>query len=160
MGLEELVARCPSLVRLSLYPWEFTTKLGRLATIIKGHCPKLTSIWIPPTLSTDTEICKVIEAVTAGRLLSLSCSVPRITVDLQEAIRAHRESLETLKIEVAFYIREPVVYVDGYEAGSAEVIVKQMAFLQEVVDLFLNIQDFSFKDSRDRTGELEFYDAL
>ncbi|KAG0283584.1 hypothetical protein BGZ96_012023 [Linnemannia gamsii] len=160
MKLEELIARCPSLVRLLVYPRELSTKLDRLAALIKSHCPKLTSIWIPRALSTDTEVCKVIRAVTAGRLLSLNCTVPRTTKGLQEAIRAHQESLETLKIEVAFYIREPVDYVNGREAGVAELIVEQMVFLQEVLDSFLSLKELSFKDRRDRTSELEFYDAL
>lgn len=61
---------------------------------------------------------------------------------------------------MAFYIREPVDYVDGREAGVAELIVEQRVFLHEVLDSFLSLKELSFKERRDRTSELEFYDAL
>ncbi|KAF9141886.1 hypothetical protein BGX30_003889 [Mortierella sp. GBA39] len=59
LGLQELLTRCPNLERLTFSPLNRSTKLDRVATIIKNHCPKLT-FSIPLTLSSDTEICKVV----------------------------------------------------------------------------------------------------
>ncbi|KAF9152648.1 hypothetical protein BG015_004927 [Linnemannia schmuckeri] len=160
LGLQELPARCPSLEHLTIFPLELSTKLDRLGAIIKDHCSKLTSILVPPTLSTDKEICKVIRAVTAGRLLELQCTVSRITKELQEVIWANRDSLEVFKMAVAFYIREPVNYVNGREAGAAQLAAEEMRFLQEVVDSFLSLKVLSFYEWRERTSEFEFYDAL
>ncbi|KAK3837847.1 MAG: hypothetical protein JOS17DRAFT_376052 [Linnemannia elongata] len=114
---------------------------------------------VPSTLSSDTEICKVVRAVIPGRLLELHCTVPRITKKLQDAILAHRDSLEVFKMAVTFYIREPVDYVNGREARAAQLVAEQMRFLQ-AVDSFLNLKVLSFYEGRERTSELEFYDAL
>lgn len=160
LGLQELLTRCPSLERLTFFPLDLKTKLDRVATIIKDHCPKLTSIVVPSTLSIDTEICKVVRAVTSGRLLELHCTVPRITKELQDAILAQRDSLEVFRMAVTFYIREPIDYVNGREVGAAQLAAEQMRFLQEVVNSFLSLKELSFYEGRERTSELEFYDAL
>ncbi|KAG9064791.1 hypothetical protein KI688_003050 [Linnemannia hyalina] len=160
MGLQELLTRCPRLERLTFSPLDRSTNLDRVATIIKDHCPKLTSILIPLTLKSDTEICKVVRAVTPGRLLELHCKAPRITKDLQDAVRTHRDSLEVFRMAVSFHIREPVDYVNGREVWAPQVAVEQMRFLQEVADSFLSLGELSFYEKRVRTTEFEFYDAL
>ncbi|KAF9141885.1 hypothetical protein BGX30_003888 [Mortierella sp. GBA39] len=172
-GIEGLIARCPNLERLCLSP-DPSLSLEPLATLLllrrqNGSdtytcCPKIHSLKFLSSTSEANQIHKVIEA--CGPLTQLEYKCNNLTQEIQHATRAHRATLEHLKMSIIFCQPQSTTTTttatitappptDRVAAGKA-----QTKFLQEVVDSFLSLRLLVFRDFRQRSSQADFADTM
>lgn len=152
-GIEKLIARCPNLERLCLCP-EPSFSLEPLAGVLLQRsddiattttcCPKIRSLRFLTSASRTNQIHKVIEA--CGPLSQLEYTCSDLTIEIQHATRAHRDTLEHLRISIIVYkphrhtVTEIPFLLNRPAAGWV-----QTRFLQEVIDSFLSLRTLAFR---------------